>query len=168
MKATLVFLLVFVTTSALAQDYPSRLTESDFIDPQQELQRLGSIDGVWEGHLTIVEDPIGANRQFPDGYPIRVAVEGEQVGIWFVEEGGRLDALPGEAWLVFSSEESALLNYVAGSDAFTETWAISLSKTGPDEMDVHILRTVHNFAVRVDSPWRVFAVYASSSFERVK
>ncbi len=168
MKSIPGLLLSLLALSAYAQEPPPSLVMGDYIDSQEELQRLGSIDGIWEGHLTIVEDPVGANRQYPDGYPFRIEIRDEEVGLWFIEEGDRLDPLPGDAWLVFTSDETGLVNYVAGNDAFTETWSISLSKTEPDEMEVHVLRTVHNFAVRKDSPWRVFAVYSTSTVERVE
>jgi len=166
MRRTAVVFLVSVIQITWAQEPPPRLTQDDFIDASVELERLGSIDGVWVGDLKTRFDPVGANREWPDGFPIRIEIQGDAVGLWNIEEGGVLEPFPGDAVLIFAVDGTALIDYVAGNETFNEIWSISLNHVDPDVMKGFVSRTVHNFAVKKDSPWRVFPVYSVMNLKR--
>ena len=147
-------------------DWPDRLKPSDYIDPDDELSEIADMDGTWIGNLQIVHDPAGANREYPDGYPIRIDIDGEEASLFFIEEGDVLDPFPGDTLLAGVLSGSALIFYLAESETFMETWSISLNHVAPNQAKGFISRSVHNFAVRRDSPWRAFPVYATADFER--
>ena len=166
MKYGVILALVCVAQTGHAQDYPDASTQDDYIDPQQELARIGSMDGTWVGHLNIVYDPNGANREWPDGFPIQIEISGEEIRMWLIEDGGVLDRMPGDAALILNIDGTALVDYFAGNDAYNEIWSISLNQTDPDVLKGFVSRTVHNFAYRKESPWRVFPVYSTIEFKR--
>lgn len=145
---------------------PPLTSSSDKIDARAELKRLGQMDGVWIGTVRPKFDPVGASRDLPDGFPIRVEMKGEDVKLSFIEKGSVLKPFPGDAGLVFAADGTALINYIAGNDVVTEVWSISLNHVDPNRMKGFISRTVHNFGVTKDSPWRVFPVYSVVDLER--
>ena len=167
MKVTVAILLVLVSSFALAEDkLPPRSSPADRIDAQAELKRLGKMDGVWTATVRPKFDPVGAWRDYPDGFPIRIEIQGEDVKLSVIEKGGVLKPFPGEAVLMIAADGTALINYFSGSKVFNEVWSISLNHVDPNLMKGFVSRTVHNYAVKKESPWRVFAVYSVADFER--
>lgn len=164
--AGLVFLLA---SPLLAQEpqLPARSTAADLIDFESELRSLGTIDGTWIGDVKLIHDPVGAYRDYSEGFRVLIDIDGENVSLSFVEEGDVRKPFPSEAVLVFSDDGTALIDYLGGSATVTEIWSISLNQVGPNEVRGFISRTVHNLALRRDSPWRVFPVYSSVEFKRI-
>ncbi len=150
----------------MGQELPPRLSDADYIDAQAELERLGPVDGVWVGTLRPILDPVGGYRDWPEGFPIRREISGEDVALWFIEKGDTLDPFLGDAIHLFAVDGTALVDYIAGNDAFNEVWSMSLNQIEPDRMKGFVLRTVHNFSMRKDSPWRIFPVYSVINLER--
>ncbi len=149
-----------------ADNYPAVSKAEDYIDGKKELLSLGSMDGSWVGNMVPAVDRAGANRQYPEGYLVQVTIDGEKAQLAFVEEDNKIVPFENEALLLFAEDGSALINYVAGSAIFTETWTVSLAHIAPNTMKAIVTRTVHNFSVRRDSPWRVFSVYADMELNR--
>jgi hypothetical protein len=167
MRFAAVAVFGFLTSLALAEEkLPPLSSSSDKIDARAELKRLGQMDGVWIGTVRPKFDPVGASRDLPDGFPIRIEMKGDYVTLSFIEKGGVLKPFPGDAGLVFAADGTALINSIAGSDVVTEVWSVSLNHVDPNRMKGFISRTVHNFGVKKDSPWRVFPVYSVVDFER--
>lgn len=168
MRCCVAGLLMLLASPAWAQEreLPATSTAADLIDPESELRALGKIDGSWIGIVKPIHDPVGANREYPDGFPISIVIDGDNVKLSFVEEGNVHEPFPSEAVLVYSADGTALIDYVGGSATVTEIWSISLNQVGPDEIRGFVSRTVHNLAVRRDSPWRAFPVYSVVEFRR--
>lgn len=166
MRLAAAILIVLVHQSALTQDFPPLTSADDYIDANEEFERLGPMDGVWIGMLKPIHDPVGAYREWPDGFLIQIEIRGDDIGLWFIEEGNVLEAFPGDSVLMFAVDGTALIDYVAGSEIFNEIWSFSLNHVEPDLMKGFVSRTVHNFAIRRDSPWRIFPVYSVIDLER--
>lgn len=166
MRLVLTVVSFFFPLLAVSAEYPEPSTASDQIDVQKELEELGSFDGVWVGQFAPLHDPNGASRQYPNGYPMQITISGEAAELALIEEGDRIDPFPGESLLAFAADGTALIIYIAGSEAYTENWTISLNQVAPGVIKAFISRTVHNIALRRDSPWRVFPQYAVVEFKR--
>ena len=150
----------------LAQALPPIPGDDDVLDAEEELRRLGSINGFWEGNVEHKLDAVGTTRTMPNGFPIRIEIDGKRVGIWVGRESGRLEPLAGDAALIFAQDGTALIDYVAIGDGFVETWSLSLNQVKPEKLSVFILRTVHNYGIAHTSPWRAFSVYSVAELER--
>lgn len=163
--AALLFLFPFALAHA-QENVTAPASASDLINVEEELGRLGSSDGVWVGLIRPTIDTVGAYRQWPDGFPIRIEITGDDVRLWTIERGGVLEPFPGEAWLAVKGDGTTLIDYALGTDTLTEVWSISLNQFEPTRMKGFVSRTVHNFNLRKSSPWRLFAVYSIVDFVR--
>lgn len=165
MKTTFITLLL-LTSATLAQSYPPVSTEADYIDAVAEVERLGSLDGTWQGRLTPLHDPVGSQRNEPDGFEIRIEIAGEEAALWY-EEDGRFEPYPGGSILLFADNRAAMIIYVAENESFIETVTFTLSHKTKDEVVAYGSRVVHNVAIRPDSPWRIFPVYSQIDLRRL-
>ena len=165
MRILLLSVLTLFLATVRAQNYPPAPGPADSVDPQQELESLGSLNGDWRGFLQVNYDPVGAYRNRGAGFEIFINISGNHVDVQVYDENRELTPLAVENY-IYSVEGTAMINTVNRNNGFVENFSIFLAHVDRDRMEGYVSRTVHNYLVRNTSPWRVIPVYGRLIMDR--
>ncbi|HSD69530.1 MAG TPA: hypothetical protein VLB07_08255 [Woeseiaceae bacterium] len=162
---TLIFVcLSLVAANAAGQEYPEHPTDFDTIDPERELYRLGSFNGVWEGFFEVNYDPVGFYRKSPGGQKMRLVINGSSVMVEVYEDNKPV-RLAVENY-IYAVEGTAMINTVNRNDGFVQNFSIFLAHVERDRMEGYVSLNVHNYLYVNTSPWRIFPAYGRLTVTR--
>jgi hypothetical protein len=164
MRAVILALFVIASSTVSSQEYPDHPTEAETLDPELELNSLGSFNGVWEGFFEVNYDPVGFYRHSKAGVQMRFVIDGSNVQVQVYEDGKPV-RLAVENF-IYAVEGTALINTVNRNDGFVQSFSIFLAHVARDRMEGYVSLNVHNFLYRSTSPWRVFPVYGRLIVDR--
>ena len=168
MKKIVALILMMAPALSSAQGYPPEPADSELIDPEREMQRLGWPMGVWRGVVEPLYDPIGMNRLEPEGYKIEITIRNQSAEIVVTELDGSLRRLDEGETYIYNVDNTVLVSYVNWNGAFVEYQSFALAQIEPDKIKGYVSRVVHNVVVPNNSPWRVIPVYALVELDRVQ
>jgi hypothetical protein len=164
MRALIFVCFSLVSSNVVGQHYPDHPTDADTLDPQRELNALGSFNGVWEGFFEVNYDPNGFYRDSPGGVKMRLAINGGSVGVEVYEDDKPV-RLAVENY-IYAVEGTAMINTVNRNDGFVQNFSIFLAHVEPDKMEGYVSLNVHNFLYAKTSPWRIFPAYGRLVVDR--
>ncbi len=164
MRAAIFAFFVVASPPIVAQEFPDIPTEAEILDPELELNSLGSFNGVWEGFFEVNYDPVGFYRDSKAGVQMRFVIDGSNVQVQVYEDGKPV-RLAVENY-IYAVEGTALINTVNRNDGFVQSFSIFLAHVARDRMEGYVSLNVHNFLYRSTSPWRVFPAYGRLIVDR--
>lgn len=158
--------LVFLTPASGAQIFPPPPDDSELIDSQVEMARLGSPTGTWEGWAEPIYDMAGINNGGRDRFKLRLVIRIQSAEIYVTEPNGEERILGGITYK-HEVDNTVLLSYVLAANGFVEYQSIALAQIEPDKLQGSVTRLVHNLVIGNKSPWRMIPNYSVVTLERV-
>lgn len=157
MRALIFVCFSLISSNVVGQQYPDFPTDADAMDPQRELNALGSFNGVWEGFFEVNYDPVGFYRESRAGVQMRIEINGNSVGVQIYEDGKPV-RLAVENY-IYAVEGTAMINTVNRNDGFVQNFSIFLAHVERDKMEGYVSLNVHNFLYVNTSPFRIIPAY---------
>lgn len=164
MRVLIATVLALISATAIGQQYPDYPGEAETIDPERELESLGTFNGVWDGFLEVNYDPMGFYRDTRAGVRLRIVINDGNVQVQLYENGKPV-RLAVENY-IYGVEGTAMINTVNRNDGFVQNFSIFLAHVDRNRMEGYVSLNVHNFLYRRTSPWRIIPVYGRLIVDR--
>lgn len=166
MRKVIAAVMALASLNAVAQQFSDPPTEADTLDPQRELNMLGTMNGVWEGFFEVLYDPNGTARGSPGGVNYRITISGQSVDIQAYDDAsGKYVPVAAEKH-IYAAEGTAMINAVNRNNGFVQNISIFLAFVSPNRMEGYVTGNVHNYLYAESSLWRIFTTFGRISMKR--